>query len=476
MALTDVALDLVAGEVHCLIGENGSGKSTLIKIVSGVTRPEPGGSIAFAGLPVGRLTPAEAKRLGVQVIFQDLSLFPNLSVAENIGFDRHLGKPFGLAERALLARLAATALGRIGVTLDPWRKVGTLPIAQRQLVAIGRALAADARLVVMDEPTASLTRTEVDRLLGVTRQLAGEGLCIVFVSHRLDEIRRIADRVTVLRDGRRIGTFDAAAVDAARLAELMTGESFTYGVQPPLPAPPVLEVQGLTRAGDFYDVSLTIGAGEVLGLVGLLGAGRTELALSLFGMNPPDAGTVRLDGSVVDLRRNRHAIRAGIAYVSEDRLTLGLNMRQSIADNLTLTVLDRLRSRLGLLDRDRRRAEVRRWIGELHIRIGDPGDPVSALSGGNQQRVVLAKWMATEPRVLLLDSPTVGVDIRAKSGIYQIVERLSGLGVVVLLITDEAAEAHHHCHRVLVMRRGRIVAEHVPAAGSEADLDRLVHG
>jgi simple sugar transport system ATP-binding protein len=475
-ALTGVELDLVAGEVHCLIGENGSGKSTLIKIVSGVTRPEAGGSIAFAGEPAGRLTPAEAKRLGVQVIFQDLSLFPNLSVAENIGFDRHLGRPFGLAERGALVRLAETALGGIGVRLDPWRKVGTLPIAQRQLVAIGRALAADARLVIMDEPTASLTRTEVDRLLAVTRQLAAEGLCIVFVSHRLDEIRRIADRVTVLRDGRRIGTFAAGEVDARRLAELMTGESFSYATKPPVQVLPAVEVRGLSRAGDFYDVSLTVGAGEVLGLIGLLGAGRTELALSLFGMSPPDTGSVRVAGQAVDLRRNRHAMRAGIAYVSEDRLTLGLNMRQPIGDNITLTVLDRLRSRLGLLDPGRRRAEVDHWIDELRIRVGDAEDPVSSLSGGNQQRVVLAKWMATEPRVLLLDSPTVGVDIRAKSGIYQIVERLSALGVAVLLITDEASEAHHHCHRVLVMRRGRIVAEHVPATSSEAALDRLVHG
>jgi simple sugar transport system ATP-binding protein len=475
-ALTDVALSLHAGEVHCLIGENGSGKSTLIKIVSGVVTPEPGAGISFAGSEVSRLTPAEARRLGVQVIFQDLSLFPNLSVAENVGFDRHLGQPFGLAERAALSRLASDALGRIGVSIEPGRKVETLPIAQRQLVAIARALAADARLVIMDEPTASLTKAEVERLLSVTRQLAGQGLCIVFVSHRLDEIRRIADRVTVLRDGRKIGTFAAGEVDAARLAFLMTGQSFAYTPKAPVAAPPVMEVERLTRAGDFYDVSLSIGRGEVLGLTGLLGSGRTELALALFGMNPPDSGTLRLAGAPIALHSNRAAIRAGIAYVSEDRLTLGLNMRQSIAANITLTVLDRLRGALGLLDPALRAAEVRHWIDELHIRVGAPEHPVSSLSGGNQQRVVLAKWMATAPRLLILDSPTVGVDVAAKNGIYQIVEQLSARGVAVLLISDEIPEAHYHCHRVLVMRQGRIVAEHHPAREAEAALDRLVHG
>lgn len=477
-ALDDVSLELHRGEVHCLIGENGSGKSTLIKIVSGVVTPEPGAVLAFDGAPVAALTPAEAKRHGVQVIFQDLSLFPNLSVAENIGFDRQLGAAFGLAQRAGLAPPAAAALAQIGVALDPWAKVESLPIAQRQLVAIARALAAEARLIIMDEPTASLTSTEVEALLGVVRGLKAQGLCVVFVSHRLDEVRKVADRVTVLRDGRKIGTFEADTVDAHRLAFLMTGQRFEYAVKaaPGSGLRPVLEVRGLTRAGDFYDIDLTIGAGEVVGLTGLLGAGRTELALALFGMNPPDAGQITVNGQPVQLRTNQAAIRAGIAYVSEDRLSLGLVMRQSIGANIAVTVLDRLVGGLGLLDIERRGATVTRWIDELRIKVDRASDPVSSLSGGNQQRVVLAKWMATEPRVLLLDSPTVGVDVAAKNGIYQIVDQLAARGVAVLLVSDEIAEVFHHCHRVLVMRQGRIVAERVPERSSEAELDGIVHG
>lgn len=474
-ALADVGFELFAGEVHCLVGENGSGKSTLIKIVSGVIRPEPGSVVAFDGKVMEHLTPAGAKRHGVQVIYQDLSLFPNLTVAENIGFDRNLA---GLFARPSGSRKAAgAALARIGVRLDLDETVNRMPIAQRQLVAIARALASDARLLIMDEPTASLTKTEVDHLLQVVRDLKRSGMCVVFVSHRLEEIRAIADRATVLRDGRLVGTYPAAGLSQDRISELMTGQRFEYQVKPPLEddRPIVLDVDRLTRSGDFHDISFQLRRGEVLGITGLLGAGRTELALSLFGMNRPDRGQVRLEGRPLQLQSNRDAIREGIAYVSEDRLTLGLVMRQSIASNLTLSVLRRLTNAFGLIDQKRYQETVAHWIREFRVKIGDPDDPVSSLSGGNQQRIVLGKWVATEPRVLILDSPTVGVDISAKNAIYGIVDQLAERGVAVILISDEVSEVYHHAHRILVMRQGRLVADFDPHRTDMTAIDRVVH-
>ena len=474
-ALRGVDLELFAGEVHCLVGENGSGKSTLIKIVSGVVRPDEGSVLAFQGKEIDQPSPALAKRWGVQVIYQDLSLFPNLTVAENIGFDRNLKGLF--ADKVGAREAAQAALDRIDVPLALDERVEQLPIAQRQLVAIARALAGDARLLIMDEPTASLTKAEVSHLLAVVRDLKQAGLCIVFVSHRLDEIKAIADRATVLRDGQKVGTYPVAELDEARISELMTGQRFAYGTKPPLPADRlvVLEVEGLTRAGDFHDVDLELRQGEILGITGLLGSGRTELALALFGMNRPDRGEVRLNGRKLRLTSNRDAIREGIAYVSEDRLGLGLVMRQSIASNLTLSVLRRLTGAFGLIDAKRYDAAVGHGVDAFRIKIGDPGDPVTSLSGGNQQRVVLSKWVATRPKVLILDSPTVGVDVSAKNAIYGIVDELATSGVAVILISDEVPEVYHHAHRVLVMRQGRLVGGFDPSRSDVHAIDRLVH-
>jgi len=470
-ALCDVDLALEAGEVHCLVGENGSGKSTLIKIIAGVQPPEPGGRIVLAGEERTRLTPAESTRLGVQVIYQDLSLFPNLSVAENIAIGLHLGRPRSVDWRAIRTA-AEAAMARIGVALDPDVKVETLSIADRQLVAICRAMAAEARLVIMDEPTASLTRHEVDALLDLVRELKRRDICVVFVSHRLDEVMEVAERVTVLRDGRKVGTYEAAEMDDHRLALLMTGKEFRYDLKDVdvSEQPVALAVEGLTRTGDYEEVSFTLRRGEILGITGLLGSGRTELALSLFGMNPPDAGTIRVEGREVALRSNRAAIEAGIAYVSEDRLTLGLVLEQPIAANLVVTILDRLAGPLGLIRRADREAAVTGWIRDLGIKVSNPANPVRTLSGGNQQRVVLAKWMATRPRILILDSPTVGVDISAKDGIYEIVKRLAAEGVAIIMISDEIPEVLYHCHRVLVMRAGRLTGAFRPRDTSEAAL------
>jgi simple sugar transport system ATP-binding protein len=470
-ALQDVDLVLERGEVHCLVGENGSGKSTLIKIISGVQPPEPGGRIVIAGNEFPHLNPVESTRAGIQVIYQDLSLFPNLTVAENIAIGRHLGglRPVDWSD---IRATASAAMKRIDVDLDLEARVEDLSIANRQIVAICRAMAAEAKLVIMDEPTASLTRHEVDALLALVRELKRKDICIVFVSHRLDEVMEVAERVTVLRDGRKVGTYDAAEMNDHKLAVLMTGKEFHYDLRDVdlEKRPVVLEVSRLSRAGHYADIDLTVHAGEILGITGLLGSGRTELALSLFGMNPPDSGEIRIEGRKVELKTNREAIENGIAYVSEDRLTLGLVLEQPISSNLVLTVLEQLAGPGGLTSPARRAETVRRWVSDLAIKVSNPENPVKTLSGGNQQRVVLAKWMATKPRLLILDSPTVGVDISAKDGIYEIVKRLAAEGVAIILISDEIPEVLYHTHRVLIMRAGRLTASYLPRHSSEEEL------
>jgi simple sugar transport system ATP-binding protein len=475
-ALADVDLAIAAGEIHCLVGENGSGKSTLIKIISGVQPPEPGGRIVIEGRDYPHLTPIESTRCGIQVIYQDLSLFSNLSVAENIAVARHLGRPRAVDWQAIRLT-AAQAMERVGVKLDPAAKVADLSIANRQLVAICRAMAAEARLVIMDEPTASLTRHEVDSLLALALELQRRGIAIVFVSHRLNEVMEIAQRVTVLRDGRKVGTFEASEMTDHRLALLMTGKEFHYDLRERdlSTAAHVLSVGNLTRVGEYEDVSFDVRAGEIVGLTGLLGSGRTELALSLFGMTQPDSGEIRLHGQPVRLPSSRDAIAKGIAYVSEDRLGLGLVLEQPISTNIILTVLDRLARTLRLIPTRVRDGTVRRWVQDLTIKTGDPENAVRTLSGGNQQRVVLAKWLATEPRLLILDSPTVGVDISAKDGIYEIVKRLAAEGLAVLMISDEIPEVLYHSHRILIMRRGRITGEFLPHHTSEAELGEAVN-
>ena len=477
-ALVDVDFEVAPGEIHCLAGENGSGKSTLIKIVSGVYQPNPGGTIEFGGRRYEGLTPGAARRLGVQVIWQDLALFPHLSVAENIAFERNLGLWPRPSRRREMRRTARAMLGRLGFELDLDQPVQSLSIANRQVVAICRALVAEATIVFMDEPTASLTQSETRALLAVVRRLSAAGIAVVFVSHRLVELIEIAERITVLRDSRRVGVFEAGCITHHRLAELMTGRALdtTVHARDRTGEDAALEVRGLGRHGEYEDVSGRLHRGEVLGLTGLLGAGRTELALSLFGMTRPDAGEIRLDGARLVLGSNRDAIAAGIAYVSEDRLTLGLVQAQSIADNVTVTVIERLRRLRWFIDAERKARTVSDWVRGLSIRIGTPEDPVTTLSGGNQQRVVLAKWLATTPRVLILDSPTVGVDVGARAAIFEIVRDLAERGMAILLISDEVPEVYHNADRILHMRGGRIVGEYRPGETSLETLEEAVYG
>ena len=471
-ALDDVRFDVRRGEVLCLAGENGCGKSTLIKIISGVHQPEPGAAMLFEGRSIEGLSPAAARALGIQVIWQDLALFPEMTVAENVAFESNLGARPRLVNYRGMRTAAARILDRLGVKLDLDAPLRTLPIAQRQIVAVARALVAEATLVFMDEPTASLSQAETDALLAIVRRLSAEGIAVVFVSHRLAEVLDVCSRVTVLRDGRLVGTFPTEGMTQTRLTELMTGKTFDYAVQTRdlSGAPVVLSVENLSRAPDYAEVFLTIRRGEIVGLTGRLGSGRTELALSLFGMAPASTGTVTLEGKPVRFASNREAIRAGVAYVSEDRLQLGLVQPQSISDNTAITVLDSLLGLGHLISARRQGALVDDWVRDLGVKIGHPGHAVSTLSGGNQQRIVLAKWLATHPKLLILDSPTVGVDVGARAGIFAIVHKLAEAGMAILLISDEIPEVYFNADRILHMRDGRIVGAYVPG---ETDIDAI---
>lgn len=476
-ALNQVDFEVRAGEVHCLAGENGCGKSTLIKVVTGVHQPESAALIELFGQRIDRINPVQARRMGVSVIWQDLALFPHMSVAENIAFDSLVGLRPRSVQFGQMTTRAAEVLSRLGVRMDLGAPLHSLPIAQRQVVAIARALMNDARLIFMDEPTASLTQSETDRLLDIVRKLSSEGVAIVFVSHRLAEVLEIAERVTVVRDGNLVGVYPTAGMTQARLGELMTGHLIENEVSArDLPdAPVAFQAKGLTRHGEFQNVSLSIKAGEVVGLTGLIGAGRTELAHVMMGMTRPDQGQMWLEGQAYQPRSVRAAINAGMAYVSEDRLSLGLLQKQSIADNTVISVLRKLTTAAGLISESRKTDLVAHWIRQMGVKIGHPDDPISTLSGGNQQKVVLAKWLATNPRLLILDSPTVGVDVGARAGIFRIVRELAEQGLAILLISDEVTEVMHHSDRILHMADGRMLQEYDPRAISVPQLEERIY-
>ena len=419
------------------------------------------------------MDPAEAKALGIQVIYQDLSLFPNLSVAENVP-STAIWEVWRGRFAGAMREIAGELLGRLGVALplDAQWAACPLPSARRS-----RSAAASPPTPGCCSWTSPRRRLPAPRSsrFWASSSLRAHGVAVVFVSHRLDEVVEIAERVTVLRDGGKVGTFARGEVDSRRIGELMTGLSIEHRItaRDVTAAPPLLDVRGLTRAGEYADVAFTLHEGEVLGLTGLLGAGRTELALSLFGMTRPDAGEIRLEGQPIALATNQDAIRAGIAYLSEDRLNLGLNMRQSVGDNLVLASLDRLANGLGWIAPARRRALAADWVEKLHIKIL-ASNPVQQLSAAIR-RVVLGKWLATTPKILILDSPTVGVDIGNKRGIYELIRRLAEGGVGILLISDEVSEVFYNCDRVLHMRDGRIVGDMVPGTVAEHALETQVY-
>jgi simple sugar transport system ATP-binding protein len=477
-ALRDVSLTIGRGEIHCLVGENGSGKSTLIKIIGGVVEPDRG-VVVIGGRPHTHLAAIDAIRQGIQIIYQDLSLYPNLSVAENISFNQFVERRSSFVSWKDMRAIAERGLAEIGEKVDLEETVANLSVAKRQIVAITRSLTQDARLIIMDEPTSAITREDVKHLFSVISRLKAKGISTLFISHKLNEIFEIAEVVTILRDGRKVGDFPASELDDAKLTFLMTGQKIEYTSfrAPAKTTVPLLEVRGLSREGHFQEVSFSLWPGEILGLTGLIGSGRTELALSLFGLNPPDAGQILLNGKEARIRTPKDAGRLGIGYLPEDRLTQGLFISQSIGDNIVVTVLKKLLGALGLLDPGRRRKTEKRWLEELAIKAPSARVRAWSLSGGNQQRVVLAKWLATDPKVFILDGPTIGIDIASKRNIHEIIRALAERGIAIILITDEIPEILHNCSRALVMREGQLEREiqDVSAVG-EAELLTAVGG
>ncbi|NLY30913.1 MAG: sugar ABC transporter ATP-binding protein [Firmicutes bacterium] len=474
-ALKGIELAVGQNEILCLVGENGSGKSTLIKIISGDLKPD-SGELWISGRMYKQLRPIQSLNLGIRVIYQDFALFPNLTVAENIAYSQLVETQDRLVNWREIREIAARAVELVQADLDLNEVVGNLSVANQQMTAICRALTRDTRFLILDEPTSALTKKEIDRLLQVVRDLQAKGIAVMFVSHKLNEVLAIAERVAVLRDGELVATLDREEATNERLVELMSGTRVTYSRYEAKPSnePPLLEVKDLSKRNCFQDISFSLRRGEILGITGLLGSGRTELALALFGIDPADRGQIVVDHQPIKIRTVKDAIKAGIGYVPEDRLTQGLVLKKSVGENIAAVIIDRLRGWLGLIDNRAWNAAVERWIDELAIRVTSPEVKAQTLSGGNQQRVVLAKWLASLPKILILDNATAGIDVAAKSGIHQIIRRMARQGIGIILISDEIPEVVNNCSRILIMRKGRIAAEVETADVTEAEVQQLV--
>ncbi|MFK3985078.1 sugar ABC transporter ATP-binding protein [Micromonospora sp. NPDC050397] len=458
-ALRDVSLELCPGEVHALVGENGAGKSTLVKILAGVHTPD-SGTLTLDGRPLVLTGPADARAAGIAVIYQEPTLFPDLSVAENIFMGRQPLRRLRRIDTARMRERCVELFARLGVTLDPDRPARGLSIADQQLVEIAKALSFDARVVVMDEPTAALSGVEVERLFAVTRSMRESGAAILFISHRFDEVFALCQRITVMRDGQRVSTDPAADLDVSELVRRMVGREVAqlFPKTPTEPGEVLLDVRELTRHGVFADVSFQVRGGEIVALAGLVGAGRSEVIRAVFGVDRYDSGEVSVAGSRLPRGAPAAAMAAGLALVPEDRRQQGLVMELSIERNATLTRRWQL-SRFGLLGRSAERGAADTWLRRLQVKAGRPTDPVSTLSGGNQQKVVLAKWLSTNPKVLIVDEPTRGIDIGTKSEVHRLMSQLAADGVAVLMVSSELPEVLAMADRVLVMHEGRLVRE-----------------
>ncbi|WP_410643432.1 sugar ABC transporter ATP-binding protein [Amycolatopsis sp. lyj-346] len=478
-ALDGVDLDVEPGEVHCLLGQNGAGKSTLIKVLSGAHRPDEG-ELTWAGERVDLGSPVDALRLGIATMYQELDLVPGLSVADNI-FLGHERARFGFTRISQARAEAARLMARLGhPDIRPSTEVGRLSAAAQQLVSMARALAHDARLLVMDEPTAALAGEEVDNLFRIVGELTADGVAVVYISHRLEELRRIGHRVTVLKDGRTVGTgLDARTTPTADLVALMAGRRVetVFGPRHEGHAKPtsVLEVAHLSRAGEFEDVSFTVHAGEVVGIAGLVGSGRSELLETIFGARRADRGTVTVQGKPLG-PGVQAAVRAGIGLAPEERKSQGLLLDLPVVHNVTLASLGRY-AKLGFTDRARELDDAGASLRRLDLRPADPRRIVRTLSGGNQQKAVLARWLVRGCRVLLLDEPTRGVDVGARAELYRLIDELAATGVAIVLVSSEIPEVLGLSDRVLVLREGRVLADRRSAGLTEAEvLDVILEG
>ena len=473
-AVDGLDLSVRSGEIVALVGENGAGKSTMIKMVSGQYAPD-AGDIRFLGAPVAFRGPLEARDAGIAVIHQELQLVPQMSVAENVVLGRW-PKGHGTVDFDRARKIAADVLPTIGFHLSVDVPVESLSTGQQQLVEIARALAFQSKLLILDEPTASLSNSESERLMTLVLKLKERGLGILYVSHRMEEIFRLADRITVVRDGRLVGTRPKAEFDHDTVVAMMVGDQRSLQVERRRsPGETLLRTRGLTRHGVFADISIEVRRGEVVGLAGLVGAGRTDVARCLFGVERPDAGTIEVAGEEAAIGTPREAIARGFALVPEDRKGQGLVMIASVADNLTMSAQGRV-SRGGVVSRTAVKEMVERYVRKLGIRLASADNAVETLSGGNQQKVVLARWLATDPKLMILDEPTRGVDVGAKAEIHRVIESLVSQGMGVLLISSELPELMAMSDRVYVMRAGRIVAALSGAGINEQTIMRHAAG
>lgn len=458
VVLRDVDLDVRRGEVHAIVGENGAGKSTLIKILGGVHRAD-GGTIELDGRELSVTSPQAALDHGIVVIHQELSLAPDLTTAENIFLGHFPRNALGLLDRRKMRERTRELLNRLSVEIDPTVPVGRLSIAQQQMIEIAKAISVEAKMLVLDEPTAVLDANRVDTLFELVERLKAQGIGIVFISHHLEEVFRIADRVTVLRDGERTGVSDVSEVDQDWLVSKMIGRNFeAFHTQARGRGELALELENLSSDGAFQDVSFAVREGEIVGLAGLIGAGRTEVAQAIFGVRPHSSGRIKIFGQPTRFSGPRAATRQGIAYVSEDRKAFGLLPNRPVRENVTISNLARFRS-FGFLRLDRERSFVREQVAQLDIRLPSMQAEISTLSGGNQQKVLLGRALAGRPRVLIFDEPTRGVDIGAKREIYRFIEELAEEGVAIVVISSEMEEVLRLSDRVVVMRGGRVAAE-----------------
>ncbi len=464
--LCNVDFDLVAGEVHALVGENGAGKTTMIKIIAGVEEPDEGGQIMFAGRQVSRMTAVRSMGLGVNVIYQDISLFPNLSIAENIckGIFRD---PF--VNRRKIRDRALQTLEAMNVRMDVNQRLEGISIGQKQIVAIARAVAVDAKVIVMDEPTAALSSSEVEMLYRIIRELKGKGVGIIYISHKLDEIFAVADRISVLRDGNMIATGSASAFDQKKLIRLMVGRELRF-----VPmhneggggGEVLFEVRDFTSEPSFRGISFQVRRGEIVGLTGLVGAGRSEWAQTVFGLRKLQRGEMSIHGKKVSVRDADDAISKGICYLPEDRRLQGLFQGNSMARNMTAVTLKKM-IRRRLLSRPMETGVARKYIGKLSIRPELPEISVDHLSGGNQQKTLISRWLNADPKVLIVDEPTCGVDVGAKLEIHRLLRELAEHGVCVILISSDLSEVFALSDRILVMRQGAIVHEEETHAATQ---------
>jgi simple sugar transport system ATP-binding protein len=463
-ALQDVSLTLERGKIHCLVGENGCGKSTLIKIIAGVYQRD-SGSVQINGKEYEQLHPIDSIREGIQVIYQDFSLFPNLTVAENIALNEQLAAGRRVVNWRHVRNVAEDAVAQIEVHLPLDARVEEMSVANKQLIAIAKALRQNAQLIIMDEPTSALTEREIRTLFTVIRRLQERGIAFLFVSHKLNEVLEISEAIIVMRNGQVVSTGAAGDYTTTRLVFEMTGQSIaekSYDFTPDLSQPALLRVDGLTVPGALQDVSFELRRGEIVGVTGLLGSGRTELALALFGMLPIAGGHIEIDETPVKIRSVQDAIAHGIGYVPEDRLTEGLFLEQAIGRNIVVRTIDKLRGAFGLTDPAQVNKQINDWVASLRIKTSNPELPVKTLSGGNQQRVVVAKWLASNPRLMILNGPTMGVDIGSKNELHELIKQLAGDGMGLLVISDDIPELLQTCNRILLMRNGTVAQEILP--------------